>query len=579
MQGIKKYNDKKNGGVKMFRFWVNLSSALLLLSIPIVHAERSKDGQVWVEAIVDVSEPYVQQTLIYTLRITSTAQVKTLTPTVPMLPGVALLEKLDQQPHFYTSQLQGVTYSISEFRYALTPLTFGQSQIMPASVDVTYSSTSSWNGYNYPYASNQQQKKINLKTNAVNLNVKPPASSSQGNWLPLQALALDGKLDKAPKLSIGEPFTVTLTTNALGITGTRLPEPQLSIKPSDFKVYSDRPQFGQRLVRNDSVLQGWRIDTYTLIPKRTGTLQIPEVQMHWWSLHEANSAWAKSPVHIIPVLDFNQTSISGQENAKNNRAEHEHISKTSSNTDNTQMSWFWWLFSNLGILALGWWLGAGRPGKEILYAFILQVRHESHRQGTKLAQRLSAYIRHLPWLATYREKLKAWYAMPKPWYKLTKNASKLVHAESTVLITEPVEPSNLHRQSWWRSLLKRMIPAPLRALQLLRAIDSEVEPLRLSRLIQQFAHEQFKSPLNTPLLRLSQYFSERYPHIDTVALKRLLKKLDQLHYDRPNQFRLHEWKAEFQHVLKYLPLYRAKLREPTQKQYLPALNPQAKPPC
>lgn len=545
---------------------LRLSFISLLLLLPMAHAEQSEDGQVWAEAFVDVTEPYVQQTILYTLRISSTAQVKTLNPSAPMLPGVALLEKLDQQPHFYTQQAQGTTYSISEFRYALTPLTFGQSQIIPASVEVTYSSKTGW----YPYAAKPPAKKISLQTNAIDLHVKPPASSSKGNWLPLLALTLEGKLDKTPTLQVGEPFSITLTTNALGITGAQLPEPQLPLKPDEFKVYAERPQFGQRLVRNNSVLQGWRVDTYTLIPKRAGTLRIPELQMHWWSLREANSAWSKWPVHLIPVQAAGQTTVPAQATSRDKSTDSVPINKVNSN-----FSWFWWLFSHLSLLALGWWLGAGRPAKEILYAATLQALHWLHDTGRKLAQNTAAQVRRLGWLNAYQEKLKTWQAAPKPWRKLAKNAPEAMQTatqEQATPASARSDAPDLYPQMGWRKWLWRVTPAPLRALQFLRAIDNEAEPLRLSRLIQQFAHEQFNTPLNTPLLRLSQAFAQRCPRIDAVALQRLFKELDQLHYDRPNRFKLREWKAEFQRVLQYLPLRQAKPRDDLQ-QRLPDLNP------
>ncbi len=556
----------------MLRFLINSIFIILLHTALNSYAAHSEDGRVWAEALVDVSEPYVQQTIIYTVRVTSTAQVKILSPTAPMLPGVALLEKLDPQAHFYTQQHQGTTYSISEFRYALTPLAFGQNRITPASVNVTYSE------YAYaPYLSNMPNapvKKISLQTNSIELYVKPPAAGSQGEWLPLLALNLEVKLDKTPQLNIGEPFSLTLTTNALGITGAQLHTPQLPINPDDFKIYSERPQFGQRLVRNDSVLQGWRRDTYTLIPKRAGSLPIAELRMHWWSLREARSAWATWQPHSISVFDARQASHPA-DSARHSDTSAEANNSPSSTSARAGFSWFWWLLSHVSLLAAGWWLGAGRPGKQRMYEFALATSRWSRRTGQALGQKMRAYGRNISWLTAYREKLKArWQAVPKWWRDASHNAPDRLPAELTVAAQDAdnIALPALYPQSWWRKLLWRITPAPLRALQFLRAIDNETEPLRLSGLIQQFAHEQFKTPRNTPLLRLSCCFAEHCPRMNAVALQRLFKALDQLRYDRPSQFKLREWKAEFQRVLQYLPLRQAKPAK-WQRQKLPELNP------
>ncbi len=545
------------------QFFIGYLAGLMLIASPMLQAQSSEDGLVWVEAQVDITEPYVQQTLIYTVRVTSTAQVKTLSPNAPMLPGAALLEKLDQQPHFYTTQQQGTTYSVSEFRYALTPLTFGRSRIPPTNVDISYTNTGTvWNSY--PYAGTNHLQKVTLQTNPIDLQIKPPASGNQGDWLPLLALTLDAKLDTAPHLGVGDPLTLTLTTNALGITGAQLPEPQLPIKPDDFKLYSDRPQFGRRLVRNDSVLQGWRIDTYTLIPKRTGTLSITELQMHWWSLREEQSTWAKLPMQLISVLD---PAAAATQSAKQPAA----VSTTGMPLQpaSSGIAWFSWLLSNVLILTVGWWLGAGRPGKEVLYAALLQAHHWLLSQSLSTWQKLRALAQQSPWLENVRTWQHKWHTFPKPWRKPALNAPEML--ENPVSTKASVSASGFC-QTGWHKLVWCITPAPLRALQFLRAIDNETEPLHLSGIIQAFAHAQLNTSINTPLLHLATRFAHTYPHMDAKVLQNLFKPLDQLHYDRPGQFKLQAWKAECRRVFQYLPLRQAQLAG-RNRQSLPELNP------
>ncbi len=526
----------------------------------------SEDGLVWVEALVDVTEPYVQQTLIYTLRVTSTAQVNTLNPIAPMLSGVALVEKLDQQPHFYTHQRQGKNYSISEFRYALTPLTFGDSRIPPATIEVTYSSHR-WNNFSYAYPKTQATNKINLQTNALDLRIKPPAPNHQGDWQPLLALTLDGQLENTASLKLGEPFTLTLTTNALGITGAQLPAPQLPLPPEDFKVYSERPQFGQRLVRDDTVLQGWRVDSYTLIPKHAGTLHIPELQIQWWSLREARTAWATWPVHLLSVID--PTPVTHRPKLQPVSPSLPDTPYSSQNTT----SGFWWLFTHLCVLALGGWWGAGRPGKTRVLTMFSRVKTELYAQGLKWEHLLRQTVRQyaVRWQSQWQETrpYQVWQSLSTGRARATNDVLQQSTDDAPILHT-PASP--LYPRTWWHKTLWYLMPTPLRVLHFLRLVDNESEPLRLSRLIQQFAHEQLNTPVNTPLQRLSECFAQRYPGLEAEALQPLFKSLDQLHYDRPNPFKWREWKNQCQQVFRRLPLQQSRLPRPSKQRLLP-LNP------
>jgi len=212
---------------------IRLSLIWVVLNLPITLLAQT-DNVVRAEVSVSDANPYVQQTIIYTVIIKSAEPLERIVgPELVNVRGVTPPKKVDETKS---------PYQVA-FRYALTPLTLGQVKIPASSIEVTYNmgtynmSLLQW-GYQ-PYYNRQLSKyTTKIRTKELTLNVRPPATSQQ-LWLPLKELKLQGHVDRTTVADVGEPITVTLTLSAVGMSEDQLPTLVLPIDERFFHVYTD----------------------------------------------------------------------------------------------------------------------------------------------------------------------------------------------------------------------------------------------------------------------------------------------------------------------------------------------------
>ena len=94
---------------------------------PLVGLAQTSGG-LWAEAQVSAASPYVQQSVVYTVRVVSRTNLATLDVDAPTVMGAAL-ERLDEKPRSYARMLGGRQWVVNEYRYALTPLLPGTIEI------------------------------------------------------------------------------------------------------------------------------------------------------------------------------------------------------------------------------------------------------------------------------------------------------------------------------------------------------------------------------------------------------------------------------------------------------------------
>ena len=224
-----------------FRSSLILSVLLLPLAAPAANGEGPR-----AEALISDSRPYREQTLIYTLRVHHDSSVTEINPDPIEIAGFAA-EKIDGPPET-TRRARGGERLVTDFRYALTPLSTGRFRIPEARVQLIANGKrrQGWNRYENVH------EETELATGTLNIDVRlPPAesASSDGTWLPLHGLRIDAKQQGDQQARAGEPFQLTLTQYAWGTGGAQLPSLATALEGGDFKVYVDQTKTDRRYPR------------------------------------------------------------------------------------------------------------------------------------------------------------------------------------------------------------------------------------------------------------------------------------------------------------------------------------------
>ena len=292
-----------------------------------------------VETSISDSTPYEQQSLVYTLRVISSGNLKTATPELPQT-GTVVLRQLGE-PVTRSSKSGGEQEIITEYRYLLMPFTSGVIQIPPARVTGTYAAAGGAGGPFFDVEAGQ----------AVILKVRPAVESVQP-WLPLYDLQIDAKIRGGETPTAGNPVTLEVETKAVGATGTQIPSIASQFSSDEFRIYSGK-SFAEGNISSDGrTLRGRRVETFTLVPQYGGWLKIPAVNINWWNVRYNRPEVASLLMH--------QLNVRGPENPNRGRR--------SSGDDSPVSSFLYWvpLVAAIAMLMYGWlsaFLGTGRlPG-------------------------------------------------------------------------------------------------------------------------------------------------------------------------------------------------------------------------
>ncbi|HMW49682.1 MAG TPA: BatD family protein, partial [Cellvibrionaceae bacterium] len=257
-----------------------------------VHAT---DKDLFIETSVDKSSAYVQEQVLVSYKFYYDLPVSRLEPAAIQVADIQV-RPLPQAE--YTANVGHRTYQVAEFKYVVTADKSG---------DITLPATT-WTAYAQdPSASmfgmrGGKQDIHRLKTDELHLKIKPkPASYPAGvPWLPAKALNLDQEWSrKTDQLTQGEPVTRTLTITAEGLAAEQLPPIGENLSISGLKIYPDKPQLDTQTGPNG--LSSTRIDSLSVVPNQSGTLEVPAVEITWWDTQADQLRVASLPAQPLLI--------------------------------------------------------------------------------------------------------------------------------------------------------------------------------------------------------------------------------------------------------------------------------------
>jgi len=253
---------------------------------------ENADEPVFMETQLDRQSVYVQQQLIFTVRIFHAIQLDEMHLSEPAFDN-ASVRKIAETT--FRRDIKGSTYLVHELSYAIFPQQPGDLTI-PELVFSAVQPTTRRSLFDFP----GQGRALRKMSKQMHVTIKPiPKTFSGAVWLPAKNLTLtESRNDKANDVAVGESITRNITLRADGLLASQLPalEPP---KLDNAKVYNDQPTLDDQ--QDASGVHSKRVENMALIPSKAGELQLPELRVVWWDVQSDSEKVATLPPSTLRV--------------------------------------------------------------------------------------------------------------------------------------------------------------------------------------------------------------------------------------------------------------------------------------
>ena len=235
------------------------------------------------EVEVVEKHPYVQQTLIMNLKVSSSENIATIDPEIPNT-STLVFKRLGDRAATSTRVRGGQQVITHEFRYAVTPLQEGGVDIPSIRATGTFAA----GGARFETA---PTRPISIQVLPMDPGVHP--------WLPLHGLIVESYIDETSGAAAGQPVSLEIQISAIGASGSQLPSLEKQLSTPDFRVYREESDTEGVLSSNGKYLTGRRSERFTLVPLHGGKIQIPELSIRWWNVDLGRVETATVPIRQL----------------------------------------------------------------------------------------------------------------------------------------------------------------------------------------------------------------------------------------------------------------------------------------
>lgn len=248
---------------------------------------------------VDHAQSYVQAQILYTVKVYRAVPTRQPRLSEPTFGGVEVLIELAGEERSYDSVLNGKSYNVVERVYAVFPQESGELSISPARFEARVLRGGRITG--------RKVFESEAQTVTVNPIPPPPPGFPDAAWLPAKSLELAEEWSREPDgLPAGEPITRHVTISALGQLSTQIPV----IEPADapgIKTYPDKPEL--RVSAEPGGIRAIRKDQYALIGVSPGRVELPALELPWWSIGDGEWRVASLPSRQLTILPSGEAAL------------------------------------------------------------------------------------------------------------------------------------------------------------------------------------------------------------------------------------------------------------------------------
>jgi len=257
----------------------------------------------FLQVSVDKETPYIQEQVIYTLKLFRKVNISQASLTEPVL-NDAVIVRLGEDKS-YSSDYKGEKYVVVEREYAVFPQKSGTMTIAP--LILTAGVVSANQQRQNSFFSQQRTRNQRVVSDSVNLEVQAkPANADSSIWLPAEQVYIEEKWSVDPKeVVLGEPVTRTVSLFVKGVTVSALPELQKQKLPKQIKAYPDQPLLKE--TPQGTSLVAFREEKMALIASEVGTYTLPAIEIPWWNTSTQSLEKAVIPEKVFVVIAGEQS--------------------------------------------------------------------------------------------------------------------------------------------------------------------------------------------------------------------------------------------------------------------------------
>lgn len=250
----------------------DLYTQLLTLTVNDVPQGAKRD--IFVEATVDTTQPWVQSQVVMTVSVFQAVDIVDGGLDIPAGDNL-VVERIGEDTR--TRQVRdGREYSVTERRFALFAQKSGVLEIEPITLNVTVpADPTRVRGFFSP------TRKLTRRTLPITLNVLPRPDATSAWWLPASAVQLEAQWAAQPlDAQVDKPLTRTIVLRVEGVLDSQLPE--IAIPAIDgVSLYAEEPQ--RAMGPSASGLVAEQRINWALIPQRSGSLELPAISVEWFN--------------------------------------------------------------------------------------------------------------------------------------------------------------------------------------------------------------------------------------------------------------------------------------------------------
>jgi hypothetical protein len=274
------------------------------ITVQVVESDTREDKNsldpVFIEASLDQSSVYVQAQAILTVRVYHSVSLYDDSSLSPLQIVDARVEQLGDT-RTYEKDINGVRHGVIEMRYAIYPQHSGMLTITPQTFSATLVDTQ-------PAQDTSPQgpkpgKLMRVTSSEIPLTVKPKPLTypADAPWLPARSLSLSESWNPEPEhTQIGDSLTRSLTLKVEGLAASQLPAlPATDV--NGLRRYPDQPVLSNQ--SNDRGLIGSREEREALVPSRSGSIDLPTVDVVWWNTFEDHLEHSSLPARTLQVAN------------------------------------------------------------------------------------------------------------------------------------------------------------------------------------------------------------------------------------------------------------------------------------
>lgn len=252
-------------------------------------SQASSQGRAaWIEAEVSKDEVFVQEQLVYTLRLYYRGTLVGGDLSEPQVQD-AIIEPLGDQSQTST-YLDGRRYQVVERRYLVYPQRTGE-LVLPSQRFTGRQRDPATGALRFLRAQSPP------KTVAV---LPPPEDFPGDRWIPAESLFLDEEWSQSPdELRVGDSLTRVVTLRTLGLLESALPRISVDY-PEQLNAYPEAPDAEAEI--NAGTVEATQSQTTALVAVKPGQATIPEIRLHWWDTLNDQARVAVLPARTLTVL-------------------------------------------------------------------------------------------------------------------------------------------------------------------------------------------------------------------------------------------------------------------------------------